>query len=279
MSNEITKRMANHYWTITNSIYLEIDKHTIQVLYDTGEEKESCGTAILAKYQNHHFILSAAHVLEMDDLSKLYFENGIEPNGKTSFQTIGKYALLASQKIKNKRINDKVDIAVMELLSVEDITQFETRFKFFDFEAADKEHIPIHNIPYYIVFGYPGTFTKYKTKYRKENERKAFVLNSRIKEFENCEKYGYNISNNVFIDYPKRIQKEGSNKLLKPPNPKGISGSGLWRITDSVNIETKKWNYELVGIMIEVHQERILVATKLKQIDEIIRYINNEKSV
>ena len=278
MSNELNKRIANHYWTITNSIYLEIDKHTIQIFYDTDEGKESYGTAILAKYQNHHFILSAAHVLEMDDLPKLYFENGKKPNGETSFQTIGEYALMASQKIENKRRNDKIDLAVLKLLSIEDIKQFETSFKFFDFEAADKEHSPIPNIPFYIVFGYPGTYTKFKNKYRKENERKTFVLNSIIKDFNNCEKYGYDSNHNIFIDYPKRIQKEGKSQLLKPPNPRGISGGGLWRITDSVSIETRKWNYELVGIMIEVHKERILVASKLKQIDEIIMYLNNGKS-
>lgn len=278
MSNDNIKRIVNHYREITKSISSEIVKHTVQIFHNTEEGKEAYGTAILVKYKNHHFILSAAHILEMDDMPELYFEIGKIPNGVTSFKTIGKYALITSRKIENNRGNDKVDIAVMKLLSAEDIKLFESSFNFFDFEAADKKHLPIPEIPYYIAFGYPGTYTKMKNKYRKESEHKVFVFNSRIKELKNCEKYGYDSNINIFIDYPKKIQMEGNNQLLKPPNPRGISGSGLWRITDSVNIETKNWNYELVGIMIEIHEERVLVGTKLIQIDAIIRYLNNEKS-
>lgn len=278
MNNEEIKKMVNHYWNITKSIYLSIDKHTIQIFYDTGNGIEPFGTAILAQYKNHHFIISAAHVLELDEISNLYFEVNISVGGETEFRKIGKYILLTSQKISGNRANDKLDIAVMKLLGSEDIKSLKINFEFYNFEESDREHIPLQNIPYYIVYGYPGTYTKLN-KYNKKNERKVFAFNSRIKEFHKCEKYGYEPNMNIFIDYPKRLEREHSSQLVKPPNPRGISGCGLWCITDSVNIKSKKWHYKLVGIMIEVYGERILVGTNLKHIDAIIKFINNEKSV
>jgi len=277
MSKEIIKKVVNHYWTVTKSIYPDIDKHTIQIFYDTKKGKEAYGSAILVKYQGHHFILSAAHVFEMDEISNLYFEIENQENGSTSFKKLGKYILLTSQKVNGKRQNDKVDIAVLKLLAKEDIKSLELNFKFYDFIEADKGHSPIPNIPYYIVLGYPGRNTKMKNKYRKENERRVFVFNSRTKDLQNCEKHGFSSESNIFIDYPKKIEKEGNNQLLKPPNPRGISGCGLWRISDSVNIQSKKWHFELVGIMIEVHEERILVGTNLKYIEAIVKYLNKEK--
>lgn len=278
MSKEIIHRMINHYSNVTKSVYLGIDKHTIQIFYESDRGKEAYGTAILIKHKKHHFILSAAHVFEMDEIQNLYFEIEIQKNGNTAFKKIGEYILLASQKVNEKRKNDKVDIAVLKLLAEDDIKLLESNFKFYNFEEADKEHSPIPDIPYYIVFGYPGKYTKFKNKYRKENKRKVFVFNSQTKEFPNCEKFGFDTELNIFIDYPKKLQKEGNNQLIKPPNPRGISGCGLWRITDSINIQSKNWHYNLVGIMIEVHNERILVGTKLKYIEAIVKYLNNEKS-
>lgn len=269
--------MVNHYRDVTKSIYLEIDKHTIQIFCDGKKGIKADSSAILVKYLEHYLIISAAHVFEMDDMPNLYFEIEKHEDGKTTFKKIGKYALLASQKVNRKRKDDKLDIAVLKLLGDEDIDLLKSNFVFYNFKDADINHKPIPQIPYYIVFGYPGSYTKMQNKYRKESERKVFVFNSRTIDFKNSEKYGYS-SSNIFIDYPKQIQKDDNERLMTPPNPEGISGSGLWQITDSVNLNSKNWHYKLVGVMIELHENRILVGTKLVQIDAVIRYLNMEKS-
>lgn len=267
--------MARHYLNVTKSIIPMIDKHTIQIFYKTDNDIIPFGTGILVTYKNHFFIISAAHVLEIDHINNLLFEISGNEAGQTCFKGIGKYAVLTSQKVEDKRDNDKLDIAIMKLLGKEDIEKLREHFDFYEYSEADFNHNPIEGIPYYVVFGYPATQTKIN-RHKRNKYRKAFVFNSRTRDFPNCEEENYSIDDNIFIDFPKKLQNGESGELFIPPNPRGISGCGLWCITDSVNLQSRNWHYKLVGIMIEHHEQGLLVATKLNQIDAIIRFINQE---
>ena len=260
---------------VTKSIMPMIDRHTIQIFNKTDRAVEPFGTGILVTYKNHFFIVSAAHVLELDNIKNLFFELSGNDRGQTSFKGIGKYAILTSQKIEGNRDNDKLDIAVMKLLGKDDIKSLQENFEFYDYEEAETNHQPIEDIPYYVVFGYPASQTKVN-RHKKNKYRKAFVYNSRTKINSKCEEEGYSLQNNLFIDFPKRLQNGDSGELFIPPNPRGISGCGLWCITDSVNLQTRYWHYQLVGIMIEHHEKDLLIGTKLNQVDAIIKFVNQE---
>lgn len=247
--------------TILESVIIPIvQNYTIQIFEKQNELIELLGTGILIKVKQRHFLLSAAHVLEIEKLKNIRIPLSLKEIGG-----LGKIKMLSASKDHvRSRDDDKIDLSIVEL-EKQIWSKLKATFKFLDVKDIELEHKIERDSLKYLVFGYPGIDT-FHNELTSRIESKAFAYLTGVAKFEGYEKYGCDAINHIFLAYPKKLQKvTKANKHEKPPEPYGISGCGLWKLTET---EKSKFEISLVGIMIEFQNRhgRVLIASRLNRL-------------
>lgn len=130
---------------------------------------------------------------------------------------------------------------------------------------------PISSPPHIrCIHGYP--VTKNKTSKRANRNTNVFTKygltyagasNDVVNDYA---LYGKHESKHIALRYQRNSRNE-IGELITPPNPKGISGGGLWSIPNSFNPQT----LSLDGIAIEFRDKSLVFATRIDHVVAFVR--------
>lgn len=255
-----------HSFVPNEQLIEKISRHTVAIFRRTSSGVKALGTGVLVKNEGRYYLVSAAHVLESEVLKDIIIHAG---NGQFMGLGIINHVITSISESKTRK-DDKLDFSLVEFQDTLLINMLNKNFDFLNYNQVLTNHTPIKNDLNYIILGYHGK--KSQADYINDEVNLAiYVFSTRISEFESFEKIGCTKVNNIFLEYPKRWQHlNDQDKLKKMPIPYGISGCGLWYISEDSN---KNLTYSLVGIMTEsqLKYARVMIATKFKVVDSALR--------
>lgn len=246
-----------------------LDKHTIPIYFNDEGLLRDHGTGVLIKHENSYFLVSAAHVLEIDTSDYISI-----PINKTTIIGLNKVAKLTPhiEKLYDRR-KDKIDVAVVKLYDEKTIEQLKLSKAFLSIKSITKNHKSDSQLYNHIVFGYPnsGVDIKYRKGYT-EIESEILVYPTNISSFKKFEKYRCDPANNILLDYKTTMKRYNSGQIEKTKDPNGISGCGLWYYDIEHLKKHGEIKYCLVGIIIEFQKnyQRVLIATKMHWVTNLI---------
>lgn len=171
--------------------------------------------------------------------------------------------------LNETREEDKVDIAIIKLLkSCSD--ELKKRFTFLEIENIDNKHKELLSHQYFFC-GYPIS----KTNVDKQNVEifpEPLKVRTKIANGEFFEKYGYDRGIKWILEYDMHKQiNVSSNQKQISPDPKGVSGGGLWTIPFNPKVKIEETEMKLVGIMTDFYfQDDIVMATNINIVVDII---------
>lgn len=244
---EISKRIA----TFTPPIFL-----------NGAKRPEPISSSILVKWDNDHYFVTAAHTLKNFDRGKI----GIISN-RTFLRAAGRYFTTKSDSADN----DKIDIGVYQLTD-EYMKQLGTGYQFYDLKSFDFDHQDSNEDDYLIV-GHPISRSKVRPDKNKIELRPFLYRTNLNKNQELFVKTNTNPQVNLLLNYDKNNLKDLiPNSIVQGPEPNGLSGCGIWRISNPVTNDVNSIKYYPAGMIIEYYREhKILIGTRMKIITQCIK--------
>ena len=232
-------------------------------LYLKGTHRpELVSSSILVKWQNNHFLVTSGHTLRQFKPTEL----GLIFN--RTFLTIGGYHGTSNS---DKIVNDKIDIGFYHL-SEEFLTQLSDNFQFYDLALFDFDHEDTDDDDYLIV-GHSIT----RTKIRPDKNKillAPFLFRTKMKKGDKLyEKTKTRHIVNFLLDYRRRKIKDLlPDKIVQGPEPAGLSGCGVWKISNPLTHDINTIKYHPTGIIIEYYSElNLLIGTRMRIITEVLR--------
>jgi hypothetical protein len=239
---------------------------TVPIFISNDKQIEILGSGVLFKIASHHFLISAAHVFDKvkvaSDAEGWYISlgTGASPNSDRPFVDLKKTYVLLSAKTGFGREDDPLDVAVAKL--PDDIVEVLLRHRRFLNQSELDPHDPQSPMSRYALFGYPtisGTM--------KRDERMflytPFLLGTQICTRDRGELHPPPDPNaTILLDFSTvACATIEDGKPGTPPDPRGISGCGIWRIIDgpqSVN-RWKPDHVKLVGIETGYREDKLYI--------------------
>lgn len=230
----------------------QIHNHTIQLLVKGGQYgHKPHGSGVLLEVGNKRLIITAAHVTEKADSNPLFVtsKRGIIP-------------VVGNLRETDLCKDDKADLAYIilddkigEILA--DSYQFITVNKILSHSAVRSNQ--------YMVVGYP------EVNIRADYEKHIIHAGSSIflltpSKDEVYDYYGFDKDKNFVLDFAgKGIDLETDTKSGKIDDPYGISGCGLWLLSEDPGAEPLALQYQLIGIMTEFRKGKYhsLIGNKI----------------
>ncbi len=249
------------------SLYLEVAKRAIEYSpqlfiwsIDAERDLEALGSSVLFKVGQDHYLITAGHCLR---------QNGEDINIGV-LNAKNEMHLVRGAVIIKTGDGGEIDLGIVKLSSATTEMMFQ-KYKFLDVtQIMFNKGIPDETD--YLVVGYPITKTKINNR-TKCLSSEPFVFIGKSKDAKTYERFAYNVKVNTLIRFTKRkstyVEKLEMNMS---PEPKGISGGGLWFI-QSYEIEKKEdVVFFLCGIMIE-HDDinNFMIATKTEALVQLIQ--------
>ncbi|MCA9026714.1 MAG: hypothetical protein KDA86_16015 [Planctomycetaceae bacterium] len=226
-------------------------------------------TSVMLEICEKCFLLTAAHIFDKWPSGPIPINITEGLNGGSIFP-IGEATLHRSlTKFPSDRLaDDPFDICVCDL-SDEAAKRVKAggRFRFLDLSELDpwgEEELR----SWYMVFGFPGELN--------EREVAPGVLGSNAcaySTFIYCGERG-NIhwtdadrGVGILMDYGSNTTQNDAGRLVRPPEPYGMSGGGMWRVAE-YGCNSNNWslaNLKLIGIQSAAYTtERVLRGTRIE---------------
>lgn len=205
--------------------------HTVKDAQDLSPKP--LASSVLIKSEKFYYLVSAKHAFEHLDI----WEIGIFMN-KTFYGIQGTIS---------SALDDNIDISIIKL-SKEFIDIISKKYDFLEKHHIDPNHICTKKEQYFKA-GFPNSGTKIK-KHDKTIRISPFILLTTAKNEGN---------NHIVVDIPKKRRCFTNNiPVVNLPVLTGMSGSGLWYISDIYNLK-----FKLVALMIEqIYDGNTLKYTK-----------------
>src|ERR1051326_7888115 len=221
------------------------------------------GSAVLLRIANTHFLLSAAHVLDGNAGSTLYY------GGRGPLKPLEGIAQKSSLPAGCSREDDKIDTGLMELKPniVSDLNR-QHRF-------LDARHLQPNDVArpdsIYELRGYPETRSKLNPTTRKVRPGPFSYLASPAGASQYTRQQ-VDACSHLLLKFDRNNSFNGTGQRITAPLPHGMSGGGVWkRRVDSRSDDLFQSGW-LVGIAIEYEaEESIVVATRINLFLEAIR--------
>lgn len=226
-------------------------------------------TSVMLEIGEKFFLLTAAHIFD-NWLSRpipINITDGV--NGGSIFP-IGEATLRRSptENHSNRLADDHFDICVCDLPD-EAAKRVKSggRFRFLDLSELDpwgEEELR----SWYMVFGFPGELN--------EREVAPGVLGSNACAYSTFI-YGGERGNipwtdadrgvGILMDYGSHTTQNDAGQLVRPPEPYGMSGGGMWRVAE-YGCDPSGWGLaglKLIGIQSAAYtQQRVLQGTRIE---------------
>lgn len=236
---------------------------------------EPIGTGVLIKYENDHFIVSAAHVLQpyaTKQKRNPYREESEYDDSKDAFlslENIGFYYGGFYYPIKEVaytnitgEVENLIDIAVIKL-EKETVEELLGK-QFVDCNLVEFDHA-VTTQNRYFVYGYPAEWTDLKSD---KIVCKPLEMITHGIDASMVEGLKFDVQYNLLIEYNPKSLVDKDGNVLDISSPNGISGCGLWYLgTDN--------QLKLVGIMTENKIEKegkpFMMATRIEAVIDILK--------
>jgi len=236
--------------------------HTIPLFIKSGStEFAPVGTGVLVFIYDVYCVFTSSHVTErMDDQKNLYFQCGQDnyipcseteddPDCKTNSKYLGANHIILDQE------------SIDQLLAIG--MQFLTIDKILD------NHDGLQSIQY-AIFGYPTDLVEQQAQTTKTN---GLLFISAMADEVPYDKYNYTKETHYIMPYttPTDI---GAGSKTKPKQLYGMSGSGLWYISVTHELDKNVYDYHLIGIMHEYYLHKkiqFIVGNKISVVTDQLR--------
>ncbi|MDP3113913.1 MAG: hypothetical protein Q8M98_03960 [Candidatus Cloacimonadaceae bacterium] len=205
---------------------------------DDGEYKPlQMGTAALLKHKNLYYIVTAGHVLDIEDINHI---------------SIGEIDELQLDKcMVYYQHDEEIDAGVIKI-SKEQAEKITSEGKYMiDFDDQSK-YIPKFRLEAGLItiVGYPGSEQELN-----DDEKKLKVV-CKIITGPILSSNVLNSASKLVVQYDRmRLVRQGSDQLVIGPYPPGMSGSPVW-----FNIDEDSEIMEFAGIAIQYSEDRNLVV-------------------
>ena len=231
-----------------------IHNHTIQLLEKGGKYgHKPYGTGVLVFIDGKCIIITAAHVTKDSDNTQLYVNSlrGIIP-------IVGYFRETDLDKDKT------TDLAYI-ILHDDTAAILVPTYDFLPMSRIVHSHKPIISNQYLVV-GYP------EKNIRADSTQKTVYSGSSIflltmSKNKAYEYYGYDVNKDYVLDFAGRgIDLETDKKSGKIDDPNGMSGCGLWLLTEKPDSDTFELHYHLIGIMTEFRKGKyhVLIGNRIE---------------
>lgn len=257
---ELTRERMNSCSNALAEKYLT----SVRAIYGATEngKPDHIGSCVLLEYQGEKILVTAAHVIDQNEVTSLYV------NGETNLvQLIGSCFITASPN--DIRNNDKFDFSVFpisdELVSDLGNVYFLPERDWALKELSEKDRCCL-------ALGFPNSRNKKVDSSLKSVKLEPFVYTSTIKSDPKLfEEIGFSTADHYLLDFCDKHSRNSDNKITNSICPQGVSGGGLFLIENMANPESYRPEAEcsgkLLGILIEQRKSiKVLVFTKISTI-------------
>lgn len=239
-----------------------IISHT-PILFSNDHSVEPVSSSFLVRWKLHHFLITTGHTLKKHDYDKLglIFPNTFLPLSGSSTVSTAKNIDL-----------DRIDIGLC-YLSDNFLSQLSlsTQFSFYNLEYLDVDHDD-STIPDYLIAGHPITSIKMKEAQRKILGEPFIFKTDLISSNSYYKSMSLRRDAHLILNYRKRrIYNILKKDPVQGPSPVGLSGSAVWRLPKTSDINTES-QYFPTGMITEYFSEKsAIVATRMRLVTEAIR--------
>lgn len=258
--------MTGLYIEITQLMAKEIKRYTVQLFHhhlDAEDVPCPFGSSILMKNNKNFFLITAGHI---------FFEEEIKNIGIY----IGNYIYGITGELNfhepNSKTHDpqKLDLAIFKLDYIM-VDLLKNYYDFLELEDLDLGHLS-SGLSLYLVFGYPAQITK-PNAVKKTMVPVSISLQTIGADFYHYKKHSIEMHKTiVLLGLQKNIHPSNINSLNKVSDFAGISGCGVWHIT---NVTPESAQYKLASILTgEDENKTIFFSTKVDAILSILA-LNN----
>jgi len=224
------------------------------------DRPEPIASSFLLKFENSYFLITASHVVPNGNITGL----GLFFNS-TFFNLDGECLYTKTKNIED----DKLDILIVKLSELF-IKEIGAAFLFFDINNINVDIADVSG-DCYLVIGYPITRIKLNIAQKKELKF-PFIFRTNIQQQNKIHKHlKTNENYNLIFYYGKHdIQNSKTGISQEGPKPNGLSGCGVWLITDL--LDTTFSSFMPVSMLIEYDAKfNVFVTTRIRLITESIR--------
>jgi hypothetical protein len=254
--------------------YDECYEHLVKCVFPfyigRSEVPELFGSGVLLQVADVPFAVTAAHVL--DEALEKGWAVGIAPGEDGApmvpFETVK--VLRSHMPASGDRRDDVLDLAIWELKAVTaDALASHRRFvQLAGIDPADQRHLGV----YYMVVGYPGVRTRTAPDTGKQFYT-PLAYGTGIYQGGRGPINGFNAELHIALDYLLWNNVNPSGTLIDLPDPGGISGGGIFRMTQPGKA-LEEWTPEdvkLVGIVHECNSKlAVLEGTHMRAVLQIL---------
>lgn len=242
-------------------ILAEENMKTVRPIYGSTKHEKPyhIGSCILIKVNNTPYLITAAHVIDHNEITTLYVL------GKSDLIQIEAESLITKSSTGNRE-DDKLDFSILPLS--EDIVKKLGAVIFLD-ESSLLYDAPINNGRLYLALGFPNSKNKKINNMENKVPHNPFVYSSTLTTDKKIfSEVGADENHHYLLDFCSKYSRDENNNKVNSIAPKGASGGGLFFIEGLNSPESYRPNVQctgkLVGILIENHKkQKVIMATKI----------------
>jgi len=255
--NEVVRDRMNECTDILAKVYMK----SVRPIYGSTEHGKPyhIGSCVLIEFNSSKYLITAAHVIDHNEITTLYISGG------SDLIQIESEALITNSSNGN-RDDDKLDFTILSLSA--EILEKLGNIIFLN-ESFILNTPPTSNGKMYLALGFPNSKNKKVNNSEKKVTQNPFVYSSTLNLDEKIfNEIGATESQHYLLDFCSKHSKDENNNTVNSISPKGASGGGLFFIEGISNPESYRPNTnctgKLVGILIENHKkQKIIMATKI----------------
>lgn len=249
--NILTQRVSNTALEVT-PIVSEPDPPSAKPL----------GCGIFLKINDDRYLISAGHLLNLEDWPKL-----MVPGGDNKMVWLNGTVITTYEKPDT---NNQIDFGLLKF-SERQNKHFVNGVNAFCNPSNILVNHKVEQNGYYIIAGYPITGVKKTSGKAEFNPIPVKFLTYPINE-DKYEQYGFNPDHFILVKYQRKLAPFGSKEKQITKELTGISGSGLWYVPDWNDRKNGVPKFYLVGIMVENYKDKgFLAALRIDFATEAIK--------
>jgi hypothetical protein len=206
--------LARAQWELLRQYLFEV---IVPIFYDNGETLEAIGTGTLLDVGDHLLLVTAAHVLEGYDGSKL-----VSPWDRKS----GKTASWGTHGYLTPKSSDRLDVAMVELQYPETVADFRKNYRRL---TLDQIAAPSTEGATYILAGYPECMTTVDDTMINQRPIAFYteILTDTPKGWVNF----HNPSQDLFFKLGTKARELFTGEEQSVPKLQGASGCVIWELS------------------------------------------------
>lgn len=235
----------------------DIKRYTVQLFKDIEEDFTvvPLGTGVLCRFNGMYVLLTAGHVLS-DDIESIRIMID-----STAYSLIGK-GFVINPEVNLLNSQGDIGVFIFDSICVADLMN---KYQFYELDTVLLKSVVKETGCF--LYGFPASRTKVKFEDKSLLVSEPFIFETILEESDKkCSRLKLDLDINCMVNYHyKKLIDKNTGKKVKSPNPRGLSGSGLWTV-----INERPY---LLAIMTNFnHKESVFWGVNIEEIITIIEH-------